>query len=88
MNDSLHAYPANALKRNRCLAAGGAGINKFMMKTPGLLFGPRLGVTYDITGRGNFIARGLERHNANFLRPYRGFGSITLEEFRRTVREQ
>ena len=35
----------------------GHGINKYMMKTPGLLFGPRLGVTYDITGRGNLIAR-------------------------------
>jgi hypothetical protein len=35
----------------------GHGVNRYMMQSPGLLFGPRLGVTYDITGRGNLIFR-------------------------------
>ena len=40
------------------IAQGNKGVNKYLMQGTGLLPGPRLGVTVDLTGRSNLVFRG------------------------------
>ena len=40
------------------IAKAGDKINKYLQNSPGILFSPRLGVAYDLTGKGNYVLRG------------------------------
>ena len=40
------------------IAKAGEKINKYLQNSPGILFAPRFGVAYDLTGRGNYVLRG------------------------------
>jgi hypothetical protein len=40
------------------IAKAGDKVSKYLQNSPGILFAPRLGVAYDLTGRGNYVLRG------------------------------
>jgi hypothetical protein len=40
------------------IAKAGDRINKYLQNSQGILFAPRFGVAYDLTGKGNFVLRG------------------------------
>jgi len=40
------------------IAKAGDKINKYLQNSPGILFAPRFGLAYDLTGRGNYVLRG------------------------------
>lgn len=40
------------------IAKAGDKINKYLQNSPGILFAPRFGFAYDLTGRGNYVLRG------------------------------
>ena len=40
------------------IAKAGDKINKYLQNSPGILFAPRFGVAYDLTGKGNYVLRG------------------------------
>ena len=40
------------------IAKAGGTISKYLQDSPGILFAPRLGIAYDITGTGNYVLRG------------------------------
>jgi len=40
------------------IAKAGGKINKYLQNSPGILFAPRFGFAYDLTGRGNYVVRG------------------------------
>lgn len=39
------------------LVQAGQGVSKYLMKSPGILWAPRLGIAYDLTGKGNVVFR-------------------------------
>ncbi len=58
------------------ILVAGQGVDKYMIKDQGILLGPRLGVVYDLTGRGNLIFRAgagkyFDRYQGNLI-----FGTI------------
>ena len=40
------------------IAKAGSGTNKYLQESPGILFAPRLGFAFDLTGKGEFVLRG------------------------------
>ena len=40
------------------IAKAGDKVNKYLQNSPGILFAPRFGFAYDLTGRGNYVVRG------------------------------
>src|SRR4029079_6498065 len=40
------------------IAKAGSGTNKYLQESPGILFAPRLGFAFDITGKQQFVLRG------------------------------
>lgn len=40
------------------IAVAGQQVNKYLQNSPGILFAPRFGAAYDLTGRGNYVLRG------------------------------
>lgn len=40
------------------IAKAGDKISKYLQDSPGILFAPRFGMAYDLTGRGNYVLRG------------------------------
>ncbi|PYS74924.1 MAG: hypothetical protein DMF69_00285 [Acidobacteria bacterium] len=40
------------------IAKAGSDINKYLQDSPGLLFAPRFGFAFDVTGKGEFVLRG------------------------------
>ena len=40
------------------IAKAGEKISKYLQDSPGILFAPRFGVAYDLTGKGNYVLRG------------------------------
>jgi hypothetical protein len=40
------------------IAKAGEAVNKYLQDSPGILFAPRFGIAYDLTGKGNYVLRG------------------------------